>query len=99
MNYVMLLQHPICYNLVHSSNAMSFSANTHHVEHSSSHPLHPLLLVPNLITFSVSFYIKAENVLLVSHSDDFTIKLTDFGLAKSLGDGAAPAKTFCGTVR
>jgi len=39
--------------------------------------------------------LKPENVLLVSRNDDITVKLTDFGLAKSITEDGL--KTFCGT--
>ena len=39
--------------------------------------------------------LKPENLLLVSRNDDFTVKLTDFGLAKSITEDGL--KTFCGT--
>jgi len=39
--------------------------------------------------------LKPENILCVSKSDDITIKLTDFGLAKSITEDGL--KTFCGT--
>merc|ERR1740124_1029158 len=40
--------------------------------------------------------LKPENILCASRTDDVTVKLTDFGLAKSLGEGDG-CKTFCGT--
>ena len=40
--------------------------------------------------------LKPENILLNSHSSVVDIKLTDFGLAKSL-NGVQGLKTFCGT--
>ena len=39
--------------------------------------------------------LKPENLLCVSGSDDVTVKLTDFGLAKSITEDGL--KTFCGT--
>ena len=39
--------------------------------------------------------LKPENLLLVSRIDDVTVKLTDFGLAKSITEDGL--KTFCGT--
>jgi serine/threonine protein kinase len=39
--------------------------------------------------------LKPENILCVSKSDDITVKLTDFGLAKSITEDGL--KTFCGT--
>ena len=39
--------------------------------------------------------LKPENLLLVSRNDDVTVKLTDFGLAKSITEDGL--KTFCGT--
>lgn len=38
--------------------------------------------------------IKPENILLVYKNDNTTIKVTDFGLAKSTTDGL---RTYCGT--
>lgn len=38
--------------------------------------------------------IKPENVLMVSETDNTSIKVTDFGLAKSVADGL---HTYCGT--
>lgn len=38
--------------------------------------------------------IKPENILLVFKNDCTTIKVTDFGLAKSTADGL---RTYCGT--
>lgn len=39
--------------------------------------------------------LKPENILMVGHSDNITVKLTDFGLAKSVTEEGL--KTFCGT--
>uniref|UniRef100_A0A6S8XBD2 Protein kinase domain-containing protein n=1 Tax=Chaetoceros debilis TaxID=122233 RepID=A0A6S8XBD2_9STRA len=39
--------------------------------------------------------LKPENILCVSQQDNITVKLTDFGLAKSITDDGL--KTFCGT--
>ena len=39
--------------------------------------------------------LKPENILCLSRSDDVAVKLTDFGLAKSITDDGL--KTFCGT--
>jgi len=39
--------------------------------------------------------LKPENILMVSRSDDIHVKLTDFGLAKSMTEDGL--KTFCGT--
>ena len=39
--------------------------------------------------------LKPENILCVSRHDDVNVKLTDFGLAKSITDDGL--KTFCGT--
>ena len=39
--------------------------------------------------------LKPENILLVSHNNDVQVKLTDFGLAKTVNDEGC--KTFCGT--
>lgn len=39
--------------------------------------------------------LKPENILCSSRSDDVTVKLTDFGLAKSITEDGL--KTFCGT--
>ena len=39
--------------------------------------------------------LKPENILLVSRKDDVQVKLTDFGLAKTVNDEGC--KTFCGT--
>ena len=38
--------------------------------------------------------IKPENVLMISEQDNTSIKVTDFGLAKSVADGL---HTYCGT--
>lgn len=40
--------------------------------------------------------LKPENVLLVDHSDDHPIKITDFGLARIVNEGSF-MKTVCGT--
>lgn len=40
--------------------------------------------------------LKPENILMVSHDDDVSIKLTDFGLAKTI-DEQRGLQTFCGT--
>jgi len=40
--------------------------------------------------------LKPENILLASNADDAPIKITDFGLARSM-DGGALMKTACGT--
>ena len=47
------------------------------------------------ILFSSSFF-QPENVLLVDHSQDLHVKITDFGLARIVNEGSF-MKTVCGT--
>ena len=41
--------------------------------------------------------LKPENIL-VSSNDPFTVKLSDFGLSKVVGDDDTVLRTFCGTL-
>jgi len=47
------------------------------------------------VLFSSSFF-QPENVLLVDHSQDLHVKITDFGLARIVNEGSF-MKTVCGT--